>query len=87
MSSGVVSDSGRAGADLEVNLKVEAGAIILGCVSLRPIVGEKGAFFFFFFLLVVCFFVDIRARWDWDIYRNPRGSRLVLWCRRGAFGA
>ena len=42
LSSGVVSDSGRAGEDLGVNLNVEAGAIILGWVSLRPMLGEKG---------------------------------------------
>jgi hypothetical protein len=28
---------------LEMNLKVDAGAMILGCVALRPMVGEKGA--------------------------------------------
>jgi hypothetical protein len=28
---------------LGMNLKVDAGAMILGCVALRPIEGEKGA--------------------------------------------
>lgn len=28
---------------LEMNLKVDAGAMILGCVALRPMEGEKGA--------------------------------------------
>ena len=42
MSSGVVSEAGREEEDFGVNLKVEARAIILGVVSFRPIVGEKG---------------------------------------------
>ena len=41
MSSGVVSEAGRE-EDFGMNLKVEARAIILGVVSFRPIVGEKG---------------------------------------------
>lgn len=28
---------------LDMNLKVDAGAMILGCVALRPMEGEKGA--------------------------------------------
>lgn len=46
MSSGLVSDSGRARPDFEMNLKVDAGATILSWVSLRPIVGENGTFCF-----------------------------------------
>lgn len=40
--SGVDVESGGGEEDLGMNLKVVAGAIILGCVVLRPIVGEKG---------------------------------------------
>lgn len=42
LSSGVVSEAGREEEDFGMNLKVEARAIILGLVSFRPIVGEKG---------------------------------------------
>ena len=43
LSSGVVSEAGRGVVeDFGMNLKVEARAIILGVVSFRPIVGEKG---------------------------------------------
>ena len=44
LSSGVVSEAGRE-EDFGMNLKVEARAIILGLVSFRPIVGEKGTIF------------------------------------------
>ena len=71
LSSGVVSDSGSAEEDLGMNLKVEAGAIILGWVSLRPMVGEKGTFCSL--ALVVC--IGLYRCWDMGAGRIPKSER------------
>lgn len=47
--------SEEAGSALGMNLKVDAGAMSLGVVVLRPIVGEKGAFHMIISLVVLSY--------------------------------